>query len=155
MKQPTSQWKMSTMCKRIASWCPRSKRPVEGIRCCTQRFKAYVHTRLGPYSKMDAFITGTMMMTMTITIILLVQQAHYYKHDDTLTDDRIALQVRVAEEMRSAEALNATIEQLEAQAATLSATVRQLEAQNAALMRKHATASQKRLARSARFHRAR
>jgi uncharacterized protein YlxW (UPF0749 family) len=104
---------------------------------------------------MDAFITGTMMMTMTITIILLVQQAHYYKHDDTLTDDRIALQVRVAEEMRSAEALNATIEQLEAQAATLSATVRQLEAQNAALMRKHATASQKRLARSARFHRAR
>ncbi|MDR2416820.1 MAG: hypothetical protein LBD15_01440 [Holosporales bacterium] len=141
MEQLLSMWNtcvlfvrnVLSIAQRIFAWQPPSRNVLECGRYYTQCFKARIHAKLKPYSKVDAFITGTMTM-MTVTLILLVQQTNYYEHDVcNLTNDRIDLVKRIAKEMKTTEALRTTIEQLETQNTSLTQQVKRLEDQNTSL----------------------
>ncbi|MDR0406749.1 MAG: hypothetical protein LBH38_01525 [Holosporales bacterium] len=65
--------------------------------------KTRIHKQLEPYSKIDAFVSGTM-TAMMVTLILLIQQTRYFSNDIyKLTTDRITLMQWVARENQARE----------------------------------------------------
>jgi hypothetical protein len=101
---------------------------MECSRYYEKALKAFVLARLESRSKVDMFVTGVM-MSMTVTFIMLVQQTRYYGLDVyNLTHDRADLLGRIARETEAQKALRATIAQLEEQNKTLAAQAQQATA---------------------------